>query len=226
MFVRSNSGRTTPEGAVRFHYECDDKYRKKGGCPSSPNVKGNEIDEFVIEQICAMSTGENTFYDDLLDTKKALSVKSNETEKELNKLKKRLTQIEQDIKTQTTNLRTAPEDVKQAIYADIGDLNKERQEKQSRLDALCEDSKAQDSQIADIERAKQTIKDFPRLVELVDHVGKLQLLQRILECVIVKEGVVHIFLKGMDVSPSFTKESERSDLYHTDGDSISNQCRD
>ena len=87
----------------------------------------------------------------------ALVIKSQEIERELNVLKKRLTQIDIDIQSQTVNLRTAPNSVKQIIYSDIEGLNKERDEKQDKIDKIFEDSKSQDSQIADIEKAGQTI---------------------------------------------------------------------
>jgi len=222
MFVRAESGRYNPDGTLRFRYVCDIKYRKKGGCESSPNVKGYELDNFVIKQICNMSAGDNAFYSELLNTKNTLLLKSQETEKELNILEKRLSQIELDIQSQIANLRTAPESVKSAIYADIETLSKEQEEKQSRIDIIYEDRQSQDSQIADIEKAKQTIMDFPRLIKLVDYEGKLQLLHRILECVIVKGDTVHIFLKGTDSNDFFPKVREGSDLCHIEQHSIFN----
>jgi len=110
--------------------------------------------------------------------------------------------------------------VKQAIYADIEALNKEQDDKQSRLNAINEDSKTSGNQIADIEKARQTITDFPRLIELVGHEGKLQLLRRVLECVIVKGDMVHIFLKGTEIDSNFTKVHEGSDMHHTETNSI------
>jgi chaperonin cofactor prefoldin len=235
MFVRAETGRYNPDGSIRFGYRCDVKYRKKGGCENSPNIKGYELDNFVIEQICSMSTGagrspngellahasqENIFYEELFNTKNTLQLKSKETAAEELAIKKRLAQIEHDIQSQISNLRTAPEVVKPSIYTDIEALTKEQDDKQIRLDAILETEQNQDSQIADIEKAKQTIIDFPRLVNLVDHAGKLQLLKRILECVIVKGDIVHIFLKGTEIDPNFTKGQERSDARHPEQDSI------
>jgi len=204
MFVRAESGRYNPDGSLRFRYVCDVKYRKKGGCETSPNVKGYDLDIFVIEQIGSMSTGENVFYREFYNTQNTLRQKSKETEKELNTLKKKLSQIDQDIKSQITNLRTAPENIKPIIYTDIDSLTKERDETQLRLDTVYNNIQSQDNQIADIEKAKQTIMDFPSLINLVDYEGKLQLLRRVLECVIVKDDIVHIFLKGTEI-PFFVK---------------------
>lgn len=226
MFVRAESGRYNPDGSLRFRYVCDVKYRKKGGCETSPNVKGHELDNFVIEQICSMSTDDNAFYSEMLNTKNTLVIKSQEIERELNVLKKRLTQIDADIQSQTVNLRTAPDSIKQTIYSDIEALHKERDEKQDSIDKIYEDSKSQDSQIADIEKARQTIMEFPRLIQLVDNEGKLQLLRRILECVIVKGDIVHMFLKGTSSDDFFVKVQERGDVCHTEQNSIFNApCR-
>ncbi len=119
MFVRAETGRYNPDGSLRFRYICDVKYRKKGVCKNSPNIKGHELDNFVVDEICRMSIGETDFYDELLNTKDNFLLKSHETEKELTVLKKRISQIELDIQSQITNLRTAPDSVKQAIYADV-----------------------------------------------------------------------------------------------------------
>jgi len=212
MYVRAESGRKNPDGTTRYSYYCGSRRNKDWNCDSPPTVRGYETDNFVIAQICSIASGTtNAFYNELLNTKNALSVKTQETEKELIQLRKRLAKIETEIKQQMVNLRTAPEIVKQELYADIESLGAERDEKQARLNELQEATKSQDSQVADIEKAKQAILDFPRLVNIIDYEGKLQLLNRILECVIVKNDTVHIFLKGSEPSSSFTKPTERSD---------------
>ena len=211
MYVRAESGRKNPDGSLRYNYYCGSRRNKDWDCTRPPTVRGYEIDNFVIEKISDMATGENSFYDDLLNTKNILLLKNQETENELATLRKQLSQIEQDIQSQIANLRSAPESLKQAIYADVESLNQECEEKQSRLDSIHQEQQSQHSQITDIEKAKQTILDFPRLINLVDYEGKMQLLQRVLECVIVKNDTVHIFLKGSEPNPSFMKEQERSD---------------
>jgi len=123
-------------------------------------------------------------------------VKLKETEKEKHSLHRRLAQIEQEIKNQTANLRTAPEEIIKAIYTDIGELTRELEEKQSCLDTLNEEDRKKSEQLADIEKAKQAILDFPRMVELFGYEGKLQLIRKIIEFIVVKDDDVHIFLKG------------------------------
>jgi len=227
MFVRPEGGRYNLDGSLRFRYVCDVKYRKKGDCVKSPNVKGFELDNFVMEQIVSISADESVWRDELLNTQNTLLLKSQDAERKQGHLRKRLAQIEVDIHAQIANLREAPEGVKQAIYADIEALNRERDEKRERLDVIGQEAQSQDTQIADIEKAKQAILDFPRLVQLVDYEGKLQLLRRVIECVIVKDDDVHIFLKGSDSGKHFfVRDHERGDARHTEGHSIFNTpCR-
>ncbi|MDR2183397.1 MAG: recombinase family protein [Clostridiales bacterium] len=196
MFVRTEGGRYNPDGSLRFRYVCDVKYRKKGGCESSPNVKGYELDNFVIGQICGMDKQEDALYDELLGIKKALQMRHRGAKDEQAALKKRLSQIEADIQGQALNLRDAPDGAKQAIYRDIEILGGERDEAQSRLDAMCRESKRREDEAADISKAKRVIMDFPRMAELARHESKLQLLRRIVESVVVRDDTVHIFLKG------------------------------
>jgi len=215
MYVRAESGRTNPDGTLRYSYYCGSRRNKDWQCDKPPTVRGFELDNFMIEQICKINPSDS-MYEELLNSKATLVTKTQETEKELVELRKRLNQIESDIGTQITNLRSAPESVKQAIYTDIETLSKERDEKQARLDEIQEVVETQESQLADIEKAKQTILDFPRFIKLVDYEGKLQLLRRVLECVTVKGDTAHIFLKGSEVHENFTTTFERSDARHTE----------
>ena len=59
-----------------------------------PNVKGYEIDNFVIEQISNMSQADNAYYDELMNSKEALLFKQRK-ENELI-FEERLSQIEKD----------------------------------------------------------------------------------------------------------------------------------
>ncbi len=222
MFVRSESGRYNPDGSVRFRYVCDVKYRKKGGCENSPNVKGYELDNFVIEQICNMSEADNAFYEELMNSKKILMFKTQEMEKELTALKKRLAQIDIDIQTQTTNLREAPEIIRQAIYNDLTNLCNEKEEKQNRINEILEERNKQEKQFKDIEKAKQTILNFSSLIELMGYEQKLELIRNVIECIIVKGDEVHIFIKGTDTNDFFQKECERGDMCHKEQDCIVN----
>lgn len=205
MYVRAETGRSNPNGSPRYRYVCKDKRNKESGCKGSKDARGYELDNLVIERISKMSPNDNSFFRELLDTKNVLLLKAQETEKELNNLRKRLAQIELDIKSQTENLRAAPETVKQAIYADIEKLSSVQEEIQNRIEKIRDDVHSQDNQIADMEKAKQAILDFPKLIRSADYEGKLLLLRRILEYVIVKDDKIHIFLKGSDIGPSFTK---------------------
>jgi len=224
MYVKSETGRRNPDGTVRFRYVCDMKINKKMDCATSPNVKGYDLDNFVIEQICKLSEGKHELYEEFSNTKNTLLMQMKDTDKELNDLRKRVGQIEVDIQHQTANLRIAPETAKKAIFADIEALSNEQAEKQERLNTILEECKSQDEQIADIDKAKQTIMDFPRLIKLVDYDGKLRLLRRVLECVIVKDDKVHIFLKGTNGNDFFVnrggKDGDKQQMCHVVPDSI------
>jgi hypothetical protein len=202
------------------------KINKKTDCATSPNVKGYDLDNFVIEQICKLSEGKHELYEEFSNTKNTLLMQMKDTDRELNDLRKRVGQIEVDIQHQTANLRIAPETAKKAIFADIEALSNEQTEKQDRLNTILEECNSQDEQIADIDKAKQTIMDFPRLIKLVDYDGKLRLLRRVLECVIVKDDKVHIFLKGTNGNDFFVnrvgKDGDKQQVCHVVPDSIFN----
>lgn len=219
MYVRTESKRFNPDGSKQYNYACKLKRDSNKTCESG-YVSGYFIDNFVIEQICSMNTDKNTLYAELINTRNTMSIRLRETEREQTALNKRISQIEKEIQNQAKTLRTAPEIVKKTLLEDIETLSLERETSKNRLDIIIETARSQDNQLADIEKAKQTILDFPKLINLVDYEGKLQLLRRILECVIVKDNTAHIFFKGSDDSSFFVKEQERSDVCYTDQFSI------
>jgi len=207
MFVRAESGRYNLDGSVRFGYRCDVKYRKKGNCKTSPNIKGYDLDNFVIEQICSINSKDNTIYSEILNTKHSLLLNLKEAEQEECNSKRIIYEIDQNIQHQIVNLRSAPEKIKQAIYADIEVLQKSQEENQLHLNKIQNALQANENQLFDIIEIKETIMNFPKLVHLIDYEAKLQLLRQILEYIVIKGDIVHIFLKSADKNSNFTNRA-------------------
>lgn len=88
MYVKSETGRYNPDGTLRFRYVCDMKINKKTDCATSPNLKGYNLDNFVIEQICKLSGGKHELYEEFLNSKNTLLLKIKDSDKELNDLRK------------------------------------------------------------------------------------------------------------------------------------------
>ena len=218
MYVKAESGRQNPDGSLRFRYDCSKKRYDKA-C-DGPNVSGYDLDNYVVEQISKMSEKDDPFFRQFMDSKKTLLRKTQETEKELNVLRKRLALIEADIQSQTANLRTAPDNVIQELYSDIGRLNREREEKRARVLEIESEAASHDAQLADLEAARRTILDFSRLLSVMDYEGRLRLIHRIVEAVVVKGDDVHLFLKGTDSESFFVRVRERSDVCRKEEDSI------
>ena len=215
MFVKTESNRYNPDGTIRFRYVCDVKYRKKGGCEKSPNVKGYDLDHIVVEKLCNLSKEDDAVLNEFFNTGNKMKMKSQEIEKEIASLKKRINQIERDIQNQIVSLRSVTvEIIKQSIYTDVEMLHKELAEVQDQHKKLCEDSKDQDNQLESVERARKSILEFASQIKLVGYEGKLQLLRKILDCVIIKGNHVHIFLKGMDSDNFFEERKRGGDLCH------------
>ncbi|MDR1687090.1 MAG: recombinase family protein [Clostridiales bacterium] len=196
MFVRCETGRQNPDKTPRFKYICDIKYRKKGNCVKSPNIKGFELDNCVIEHICKAYENEGALNEEILCAKNALLNKAAERGEDLILLKKQLAQIENDIQIQIKNLRTAPETIKHAIYADIETLTKESESKKKLVCVINNDKKNTEGDNANAGKVAENIVNFTNILEFAPYELKLRLVREIVETIAVKSGVVHIYLKG------------------------------
>ncbi|MDR2939030.1 MAG: recombinase family protein [Clostridiales bacterium] len=197
MFVRAESGRYNPDGSLRFKYICGDKYRNKGGCKKSQNIKGYDLDNFVMGAICGIIACDNKFFNNLLKTKNLLLKNSREAENEESELKKRVLAIESYIQNQTLNLREAPSIIKQSIFDDIEALSKEKADKEARLGEMQKGALACGIDLTGIEKIKQDILCFNRMINVVGYESRLQLFRQVLGYVKADGGTLHIFLKDM-----------------------------
>lgn len=208
MIVRSDSGRYTADGKLRYHYVCRSKMQNHSLCPNSPNVGGNELDDFVVNTICSMCNPDNEYYKLLTDDKTQIEFRSTELDVSIMDVQKRLEQIAKDIDSQTQNLRDASDAVKHALFSDIDSLSQERDEKKALLLKLKEEQQEKEKQSTDIESVKKVVMSFPALAKVMPYQEKMELLHKIIDCVIVKGDEVHIYFKGTESARMCHREQD------------------
>jgi site-specific DNA recombinase len=196
MFVRTETGRRNPDQTPRFKYICDIKYRKKGSCENSPNIKGYELDNYVMEHILKAYQKKRLLKEEVFCAKNAFLYKASERDGELVLLKKQLAQTASEIQNQLKNLRTAPNAIKHAIYTDIEALTKESEAKAKLIRVMDEEKLSAQSDKCFAAKAAGNIINFPSIAGFAPYELKLRLVREIIENVAVKSGVVHIYLKG------------------------------
>jgi len=199
MYTHRESGRYT-EGRPRFLYKCQLRRANKENCPYK-DVKGNEIDRFVLDAICGMGHEDTAYYLKLMKSEAAQREKSDGAERKSRQIERQVQRIQREIEGQAKNLRLAPDAIKATLMEDLAKLTEDLSRLQQRQQELAEEQRQQANNACDIEKAREIILSFPKLVDTLSYQGKMELIQKVVEKVVVirEEGgneAVHLFLKG------------------------------
>lgn len=199
MYTHRESGRYT-EDRPRFRYKCQTRRANKDDCPYK-DIKGNEIDSLVLNAICDISGDDNAYYLKLISDEAARREKHSGTEQETRRLGLQIQRLSREIEGQTKNLRLAPEAIKVTLMEDLARLTEDLSRLEHRRDELAEEQHQQSGNEHDIEKAKEIILSFPKLIDMLSYQEKMELVQKAAEKVFVlreQDGneAVHIFLKG------------------------------
>ncbi|MEG1578768.1 MAG: recombinase family protein [Oscillospiraceae bacterium] len=216
MHTYRESGRYTADGKSRFSYKCQTHRADKDACPCA-DVKGNFIDQFVFDAICSMSEPDNDYYEQLTNNQAALRTHENDAETEMKQILHNMEKIQRELEGQTKTLRLAPETAKPILLADLERLLAEQQECELRKTELIAQKNSNTQTMLSIEKAKELIFSFPRLLEALSYKGCMEIIHQIIIKVFVVKNTegddeVHIFLKG-------TPEGEYEDFFRETPDS-------
>ena len=228
MFTHRESGRYT-EGKPRFLYKCQTKRADKTACDYK-DVKGNGTDRFVVDMICSMSHEDDEYYNKLCNIELLKSAQTESTAEQIKRYEKEITRANKEIESQTKNLRLAGDNVKQFILDDLSKLSDELSSLTQQKSELEERARKLLTDIQSIEKTKEIIFSFPKLMESLTYQEKSELLRKVIEKVFVvrnKDGddKVHIFVKGMsenEYDVFSKKDYERRQLCVRGKDSIFN----
>lgn len=127
--VLPESNRWT-NGKPRFKYACPGVRAKE--C-TFKGVEGVTLDEFVIRSLSNLQTEHDDYYRQLLENRVVGLIRSDQSEKEYQEIKKAIERLNTDIAAQVRNLREADEALKRFIQDDIKELTDELTKKEATL---------------------------------------------------------------------------------------------
>lgn len=175
MYIRKQSGRTTPSGEPRFNYICRRKYRERAACPSR-EVSGNALDRAVWEVIFSIPGAEREFWQILSQPGDAPD------------FGRQLVEVRAALESQAEYLREATPAVSRVILEDMGKLTR-RQEQLEAEKAAWEAGRVQSER-----------PNFPPAAESWPLAEKQALVRQLLARVLVEESpegkTAHIFFRG------------------------------
>lgn len=141
-YVRAYSNRYTPEGHLKYAYVCKEKYQNHTTCPHSPNLPGNQLDKMVwlaLAKACCtpIANYKKEINHFLQQAEKSLTQPAQDNRKV--QLEKEIKKLSQAIENQITNARTAAENIRPLLLADISQMQQEKEklETQNRKANLC-----------------------------------------------------------------------------------------
>lgn len=127
--VLPESNRWT-NGKPRFKYACPGVRAKE--C-TFKGVEGVTLDEFVIQSLSNLQAEHDDYYRQLLENRVAGLIRSDQSEKEYQEIKKAIERLNTDIAAQVRNMREADDALKRFIQDDIKELTDELKKKEATL---------------------------------------------------------------------------------------------
>lgn len=199
LFTHRETGRFT-NGKPRFLYKCQSKRKDNTAC-SYKDVKGNAIDQFVLDTICSMNKEDSEYYYKLLQNDSVHQTKRIDLDTRIKNLEKQIDKCSSEIESQAKNLRLASEPTKKYILEDIEKLAKAKEQYKSEKDELVEEKHENTEHVDILAKARELIFSFPKLVDNLSYQEKSELIRKIVEKIFVLPNAdgddeVHIFIKG------------------------------
>ena len=227
MNVKTLSNRYTQSGDLKFNYRCRKRMENRFGC-ASKDVRGNELDQFVIDTISHINCPDDRYYLQLQNIREELLKTQREETKEIRNLEREISKIDAGIAVQMENLRAGglSADDKQLLWDDIHSLQSKKKTIKSRIEQLTKQIDSETFSLEEIERVKSKIATFPRLIQIATYEQKLELLKKIVHHIVVipnnitGDDEVHIILCGAENTENFNLAHERSVMCHSGIDSI------
>lgn len=200
LFTHRETGRFT-NAKPRYLYKCKTKRNDSTAC-NYIDVKGNAIDQFVLDTICSISSEDNEYYYKLLENHSLHQTKIIDVDERIKSLEKLIDKCSNEIENQTINLRLAFESSKKYILEDIEKLANTLDKYEVEKDELLTEKHNCKEDVDVLKKTRELIFSFPRLVDNLSYQEKSELIRKIVEKVFVVpnsevDDEVHIFFKGI-----------------------------
>lgn len=195
--------RVTPEsnrwtnGKPRFKYTCRG-FRKKT-CTFKA-IDGVEMDEFVVQQLAAISQENHAYYKELFEAKLANLIQNEAAEQEYADTKKAIKKLNTDITAQIRNMREANEPIRKFIQSDIEVLSEELQKQEQILQRMESERGGDQRMTHEIMAVRKQILSFAEQAKKATPEELVTMIQLLVDRILVtyEDGkqICHIFIKG------------------------------
>ncbi|SJZ38454.1 recombinase family protein [Garciella nitratireducens] len=198
-YMRPKMGRIDKNGQQIFYYMCEMKEKSKRTRCSMKNVKGNDLDKLVIEEIKRMAHDNSELKGNLQSDKLQIETKQNTIHNEIINLETNIKNNEQSINNLVSSLSKSQESAaSKYIIQQINQLDKETAEMKERLLKLKENEENNNMKDNSLNVMGDMLAAFNDNIDEVDIEAKRMFLKSIIDKITWDGEIIKIYMFGMN----------------------------
>lgn len=198
-FMRPKMGRVNKDGIRSFYYLCELKEKSKREKCDVKNIKGNDLDNIVIEEIKKLSYKSSTLSTKIENDKVNISSTESSLSSEIEELEGNIKNNDKGISNLVTSLSEGQNsNASKYIIDQINELDKKNSKMKERLLDLKEKSDTNSLRENNIELIDDIVAKFADVIDTVDVIGKRNLIRSIVDKITWDGKDIDIVMFGVD----------------------------
>lgn len=198
-FMRPKMGRINKDGIQSFYYLCELKEKSKREKCDVKNIKGNDLDNLVIEEIKKLSYKGSTLSTKIENDKVSISSTESSLSSEIEELECNIKNNDKSISNLVTSLSEGQNsNASKYIIDQINELDKKNSKMKERLLNLKEKSDTNSLKENNIELIDDIVAKFADMIDTVDVIGKRNLIRSIVDKITWDGKDIDIVMFGAD----------------------------
>ena len=198
-YMRPKMGRIDKDGEQAFYYMCEMKEKSKRTRCNIKNIKGNDLDRLVIEEIKKMAQGNSEIKENLKNDKLQIKTKQNTIHSEISMLENNIKSNEQSINNLVSSLSQGQDSpASKYIIEQINQLDKETAEMKERLLQLKENEENNSMKDNSLNVMGDILTAFNDNIDEVDVEAKRMFLRSIVDKITWDGENIKLYMFGMN----------------------------
>jgi site-specific DNA recombinase len=198
-FMRPKMGRVNKDGIQSFYYLCELKEKSKREKCDVKNIKGNDLDNLVMEEIKKLSYKESTLVTKIENDKVSINSTESCLSSEIEELEGNIKNNNKAISNLVTSLSEGQNsNASKYIIDQINKLDNKSSKMKERLLDLKEKSDTNSLRENNIELIDDIVAKFADMIDTVDVIGKRNLIRSIVDKITWDGKDIDIVMFGAD----------------------------
>ncbi|MBB6214784.1 site-specific DNA recombinase [Anaerosolibacter carboniphilus] len=184
-YMRPKMGRENSDGIQLFYYMCEMKEKSKKTKCNMNNVKGNDLDQMIIDEIKKMAMSDSNLYDNIKSDRLNLMTSQNAIQNEIALMESNIKNNEQAIQHLVTSLSQGQNtSAAKYIIKQIDELDEQTAKMKERLFILKESEEMNQSKGNSLDVMKDMLSAFNDSIDTVDIEAKRTFIKSIVDKIV------------------------------------------